>query len=427
MHHYAALLLLTVYPAFAQTADLAGTWELTLARFGDPEYRRVTFESKDGKYTGKFRGRTFEATVRGAGVEIACLNPDEAKEKSCGHLSGKMEGGVWRGSGEIYETPTTWELRRAKERPAEAPKVHTFEPTQFHRHFADNIPPVLTLYPGDTVKTWSVDAGGRDPKNKQRSLGGNPLTGPFYVEGALPGDTLVVKLLKVRLNRDSAGSGDMVVGSLLDPYFFHEQKDVKNFDSEWKLDLAAQTGMLAKPTDRLKKFKVPLRPMLGCIGVAPPAHNALRSGHLGDFGGNMDYNQLQEGVTVYLPVYQRGALLFVGDGHAAQGDGELTGDALETSMDIEFSVDLRKDKSLGTPWFENAEYVMVSGIGNSLLEAVQGATSGLSQYLEQEFKLNAAEIGIVLGTSIKYDIAEMVDPKVHVVAKVRKEALEQLR
>ena len=86
--------------------------------------------------------------------------------------------------------------------------------------------------------------------------------------------------------------------------------------------------------------------MVGCIGVAPPSRQTFRSGDLGDWGGNLDYNQIVEGVTVFLPVYAPGALLFVGDGHAAQGDGELTGDALETSLELEFTVDLQTNTRL---------------------------------------------------------------------------------
>src|SRR4030095_4850839 len=80
---------------------------------------------------------------------------------------------------------------------------------------------------------------------------------------------------------------------------------------------------LDKPTDALKPLTIPLQPMLGCVGVAPPGLDVIRTGDSGIFGGNMDYNQLREGTTIYLPVFQEGALLFMGDGHAAQGDGEL--------------------------------------------------------------------------------------------------------
>jgi acetamidase/formamidase len=167
--------------------------------------------------------------------------------------------------------------------------------------------------------------------------------------------------------------------------------------------------------------------MLGCIAVAPPAHQSFRTGFLGSYGGNMDYNQLQEGTTIYLPVYAPGALLFVGDGHAAQGDGELNGDALETSMEVEFTVTLRKGESTPRPRAENQEYLMALGIANSLPEALQSATTELARWLERDYHLEPNEAAIVLGTSIQYNVAEVVDPLVHIVAKVRKDALIGLK
>ena len=185
--------------------------------------------------------------------------------------------------------------------------------------------------------------------------------------------------------------------------------------------------MLAKPTERLKNFRVPLQPMLGCVGVAPPNNQAFRSGWLGSWGGNMDFNGLREGTTVYLPVYQEGALLFVGDGHALEGDGELNGDALETSMDVEFTVKLMRGQSTQAPRFENAEYLMASGIGGSLQDALQQATTELARWLERDYKLSPNESNVVLGTSIRYEIAEVVDPQVHIVAKVSKAVLATLK
>ena len=185
-------------------------------------------------------------------------------------------------------------------------------------------------------------------------MGGNPETGPFYVEGVMPGDTLANKFHRIRLNRDSADSGNRIVSGELKAGYYRDAK----FDSEWKLDREAGVEMLAKPTDRLKNFKVKLQPMLSCVGVAPPANQSFRAGWLGSWGGNMDYNGIREGVTVYLPVYQEGALLFVGDGHALEGDGELNGDALGTSMNVAFTVDLIRGKSTQWPRFENDEYLM---------------------------------------------------------------------
>jgi amidase len=141
----------------------------------------------------------------------------------------------------------------------------------------------------------------------------------------------------------------------------------------------------------------------------------------------MDYNQLREGTTVYLPVYVPGALLFVGDGHAAQGAGELTGNALETSMDIEFTVNIFAGGAPSSPRMENTEYLMASGIAGSIDDALREATTNLVRWLETMYGLNAAEVSSVLGTSMVYDVAEVVDPQPHIVAKVPKAALSALK
>ncbi|HSU54060.1 MAG TPA: acetamidase/formamidase family protein, partial [Candidatus Dormibacteraeota bacterium] len=201
----------------------------------------------------------------------------------------------------------------------------------------------------------------------------------------------------------------------------------EKFDSTWTLDREEGVGRLKNPSAHLKNYTVKLRPMLGCIAVAPPGHQSFRTGYLGSYGGNLDYNEIVEGTTVYLPVYARGALLFVGDGHAAEGDGELTGDALETSMDVELSVDLLKGTMNGYPRAENAEYIMALGIANSLPEAVQTATTELANWLQRDYKLQPNEAAMVLGTAMQYNIAEVVDPLAHVVARVRKSALDSLR
>jgi acetamidase/formamidase len=127
------------------------------------------------------------------------------------------------------------------------------------------------------------------------------------VEGALRGDTLAIEFKRIRLNRDTAQSGDSIVPSALAPGYLMEQKRVEGFDSNWRLDRENGVARLAKPTEKLKNFTVPLRPMLGCVGVAPRRRQSIGSGDLGSYGGNMDFNQLQEGTTLYLPVFQQGA------------------------------------------------------------------------------------------------------------------------
>jgi amidase len=211
------------------------------------------------------------------------------------------------------------------------------------------------------------------------------------------------------------------------PRLCRKHKPVEGYNSDWKLDLQGGFASLAKPTETMKNYKVPLAPMLGCLGVAPQGGMRYRSGFLGSYGGNMDYNQLREGITVYLPVYVPGALLFVGDGHGAQGAGELTGNALETSMEIKFTLDVQAAGAPPNPRMENQDFLMASGIAGSIDEAFRGATTNLVRWLERMYGLNAAEVSSVLGTAMVYDIAEVVDPQPHVVAKIPKSVLAALK
>jgi amidase len=417
-------LLLVCLPLYAFAADVAGQWNLHLIRFGeDVAAARVELKVDGTKLTGTLNELKMEGTVEGDLVHITLTRPNG---EAWGKLEGRLQGDSIAGTAKQGDDEFAWKANRAK--PANTtPRTHEFEPTAFHRVFSGAIAPVLHISPGDTIKTTTVDAGGRDAKGVRRSMGGNPETGPFYVDGAMPGDTLAIKFHRIRLNRDSAGSGDRIVPGAVQPNYYRNAKFDDKFNSDWKLDREAGVAMPAKPTDRLANFKVKMQPMLGCVGVAPPANQTFRSGWLGPWGGNMDYNGLREGVTVYLPVYQEGALLFVGDGHALEGDGELNGDALETSMDVEFTVDLIRGQSTQGPRFENDEYLMASGIGGGLQDALQQATTELARWLERDYKLGPNESNIVLGTSIRYDIAEVVDPQVHIVAKISKTVLATLK
>ena len=417
-------LLLWLLPSLACAADVAGQWNLHLVRFGDEfAAARVELKTEGGKITGTLNELKLAGTADGDQIHIIATRPNG---KEFGKLDGRVTGDEITGTVKQGDDEFGWNARRARTATGEA-KTHVFEPTKFHRAFSGTIPPALHINPGDTIKTTTVDAGGRDSAGKARSMGGNPETGPFYIEGAMPGDTLAIKFHRIRLNRDSAGSGDRIVSGALEAGYYRDAKFDDKFNSEWKLDREAGIAMLAKPTERLKNFKVRMQPMLGCVGVAPPASQSFRSGWLGPWGGNMDYSGLKEGVTVYLPVFQEGAILFVGDGHAVEGDGELNGDALETSMDVEFTVDLVKGKRTQGPRFEDSEYIMASGIAGSLQDALQQATTELARWLERDYKLSANESNIVLGTSIRYDIAEVVDPQVHIVAKVSKAVLAPLQ
>ena len=416
-------LLVSLLPLLASAADLTGTWNLKLIRFGDEfAAARVELKADGTKLTGTLNELKLEGSVDGDRVRITATRPNG---DSWGKLDGLVRDDQMTGLVTRDKEEFEWKARRALDA-GTVTQTRVFEPTKFHRQFSGSIEPALHINSGDTVRTTTVDADGTDGKGVRRSMGGNPETGPFYVEGAMPGDTLAIKFLRIRLNRDSAASGDSIVAGALTPHYFRDAKLNDKFDSDWTLNRDAGYAALKKPTEKLKNFKVKLQPMLGCVGVAPPGRQALRSGWLGSFGGNMDYNGLREGVTVYLPVYQEGAILFVGDGHAAQGDGELNGDALETSMDVEFTVNLVRGNSTDGPRFESDEFLMASWIANSLPDALKIATTELARWLERDYHLNANESGIVLGTSIRYDIAEVVDPQVHIVAKISKAVLAGL-
>jgi acetamidase/formamidase len=242
----------------------------------------------------------------------------------------------------------------------------------------------------------------------------------------MPGDTLAVHFTRIRLNRDYAVSDDSIVGRALGPQFAVKMKDVgKNV--RWHLDRERGVATTMEPGEHLKNFTVPLRPMLGCVATAPGSFSAgIGTGDSGRFGGNMDFNEVNEGATVYLPVNVPGALLYVGDGHAAQGDGELNGNALETSMEVEFTVDVISHKSLIGPRVESDTHIMTVGLGGSLEDALRIATASLGQWLEQDYALTPSEIAQVLGTSVEYKIGEVADRNAGIVAKLKKSALANL-
>ncbi|HEV8693481.1 MAG TPA: acetamidase/formamidase family protein [Lysobacter sp.] len=296
----------------------------------------------------------------------------------------------------------------------------------YSNEFSPHREPILTIWPGDTVHTTTIDSGGVDENGVTRALFGNPQTGPFYVATASPGDTLAVKIKRLRANRDYADSLDSVVGRALGLSMAGKADDLGK-SVRWRLD--RQRGM-AQPelaTGRLAGFEVPMRPMLGGLAVAPGFGSpAISTGDTGRFGGNMDFNEVVEGNTVYLPVFQPGALLYLGDAHALQGDGETSQYALETSMDVEFEVDVIKGRSVSMPRVESPTHIMVLGQAGSLDEALRSATTGLIQWLQQDYGLSLSESAVVIGSSVEYTVANLAGRSVGLVAKLDKSRLAGL-
>lgn len=300
-------------------------------------------------------------------------------------------------------------------------ETHSYTPKTFYTTFSHAHPPALRIKSGDRVVTKTIDARGFDWDGKSVMPGGNPQTGPFYIEGAEPGDSIIVTIEKLTLNRTTAWSG-----SLLAPYTTTPQAIAARVDREaktvnWTLDKEKNIATLNEPGILPEGFSLPLRLMLGCLGVAPARKEAIAGSTPGNFGGNMDYAHLGAGAKVTLPVFEPGALLFLGDGHARQGEGEVVGTGLETSMDAEFTVELVKKKQVGWPRLESATHVMALGSSRALLEALQHSSAEMQRILTEDYGLTERGAQIFMGFAVEYEIANVVDPAFTVVAKVRKD------
>jgi acetamidase/formamidase len=300
--------------------------------------------------------------------------------------------------------------------------THDYEPTVFHVTLGSH-EPALRVASGDTVRTWCVDSSGYDRDGNDITEGGNPQTGPFYVEGAEPGDTLAVHLVRIEPNRARGVSGPIVALNVVDPWFAAELPEGQGPDW-WTLDLTHGTARLENPPAGLESLgELPLDPMLGCFGVAPPRGQAISTATSAEHGGNMDYRGFRAGVTVWFPVFVEGALFHLGDAHALQGDGEIVGTGIEVSADVEFTVEVVKGKCISWPRAEDDEFVMAVGNARPLDQALQHATAELMRMLAEDRGLDARAASALLGQCIRYDVGNVFDPAYTVVAKVSKHLL----
>ncbi len=303
--------------------------------------------------------------------------------------------------------------------------THYFEPDHYHITLGSH-EPVLRIKPGDMVITTTVDALGQDATGVKVASRPNPQTGPFYVEGAEAGDTLVMHLDKLSPNRDTGIAKVNLAPNVADPEVVVDFPSAFQDDMvTWRIDHSAGTASLVNPEGRLGNLTLPLSPMLGCFGVAPKEGQAISTRTSGEHGGNMDYNGFVSGVTVYFPVFMAGALVFVGDGHALQGDGEISGTGIEISFDVQFTVNLIKGKEIGWPRGENAEYIFTAGNARPLDQALQHATTEMQRWLQQDYGLSAREANLLLSYTGKYEVGNVFDPAYTMVCKVPKGVLPQ--
>ena len=416
-------------PSSPANSLLSGRWIVVTDYLGTPLNLSLELKQEGNKLTGNLDGDKLEGTLAGSAIHFIAKDDSGGSSEATATLQGDtMSGRVILTDSSNPNHPTTlnFTAKLAPARPAAAAQRYEFVPTTFYRQFSPHTKPVLTVNPGDTIHTITVDAGGTDEKGIARVLGGNPETGPFYVESAVPGDTLVIHFLRIRLNRDWALSDDYMVGRAVDNDLAVKMKDGGK-SVRWHLDVQRGVASPEKPGEHMTNYSVPLKPMLGCVAVASHLEGAPPgTGDSGRYGGNMDFNEIIEGATVYLPVNVMGALLYVGDGHAAQGDGELNGNALETSMDVEFTVGVISAKRIAGPRVESPTHIMAVGLAGSLDDAFRQATSNMADWLTNDYKLTPSELAQLLGSAAEYKVSEVADRNAGIVLKINKDRLQSL-
>ena len=308
-------------------------------------------------------------------------------------------------------------------------KTVQYDPQTVYFTYCYTHPPAARLASGDTIVTKTRDASNDAfavtdktlfPKLDLTKV--NPQTGPFFVEGAEPGDTLKVHIDKISLNRDWGWGGSIPYFGALAPEYktMMVTPPVPDQLFIWRLDASKNMGTLDLPKSKIGKVTIPLRPFFGTIGTAPPGKECISSLVPGPNGANMDFNEVVQGVTMYFPVFEPGALFMLGDGHAAQGDGEIMGAAVETSFDVQFTVEVIKGKKINWPRLENDRYIMSIGSTRPLMDALRLACADLIDWLATDYGYDRMEAYQLLGQQAVLKIANVVDPQYSVACALDK-------
>src|SRR5271157_2175815 len=276
----------------------------------------------------------------------------------------KLKSGVLTLLGVLLAAPAAFHGQTAKAQTGNV--VHYTTTIDNVKYLFATAEPVAHLKSGDILNTNTRACFGnalKKPGDKlSMSKGDNPLAGPFYVEGAEPGDTLAVKILDLQVDGDT-GVGAFAPGfGAINETNYTPMLHPPLPERVWfyPIDHTANTATF-KALDSDFSVKIPLHPFFGCIGVAPANGEARSSVVPAEFGGNMDAPEASVGNTLYLPVNVKGELFYIGDGHAAMGDGEVAGTAIEVPLHARVQLSVIRGKTIGWPRFENDEAIMAVG------------------------------------------------------------------
>ncbi len=295
--------------------------------------------------------------------------------------------------------------------------THTLTATTWH-NVLGTVPPVLTIADGDSVVTQTIDAAGIDKDEVQRWPGPNPMNGPIFVAGAEPGDALQVDIVRMTPIRERGWTRAALAGNVVDPERVRDLPPRERTD--WVIDGKAGTVRLREPVAGLEHLVLPLEPMIGCFGVAPALGQAFSTATSAENGGNMDYRGFGPGCRAWFPVSVPGALFFLGDCHAIQGDGEIVGTGVETAMEVEVRLSVVKRRHQTWPRGETGDAIFTVGNARPLDQALQHATTEMLDWLTSDYGLSAVAASHLMGQVVRYEVGNVFDPAYTMVCKIDK-------
>ena len=291
------------------------------------------------------------------------------------------------------------------------------------------VDPVMKVKPGDVLEVWTDDCFGGlvesvDDLPSKKITAFNPQTGPFYVEGAEPGDTLALHFVSIEPSRDWAVSTTFpLFGALTSTTRTVTLQDPLP-ELVWRYDVDRERRIVHFEARRGDfTTDLPLDPMHGTVGVAPAGGEARSSLVPDAHGGNMDTPEMRAGTTCYLGVNVDGALFSLGDGHCRQGEGETCGVAVEAAMDTVLIVELIKGRLTPWPRLEDDEHIMSTGSARPLEDAFRIAQGDLVHWLAEEHGLETLDAYQLVSQISESPVANVCDPNYTFVAKAPKRYL----